>query len=271
MLHESRHLIFHVGTHKTGTTSIQTMMQDNRPFFEGQGLYYPRSGQVRNGGQHNIAWELNGDAGFDPALGTLAELEAELAVARVPDAIVSSEDFEFWYDQPSKLQQIADMATRLGMKVDVVLVVRPVRDYVESLFKELLKHGLQQSREEFVDQLVREGHYEFRERTYRFDYPAMIEGFYTIFGRENVWVIQYDIVDSNKPFFDVVSRLVDRPTRGVANWGRKNQRNGTARATLRHPVSALRRLREPGKLKPQEAAAVNRLFPADVSGLVRLP
>ena len=50
-----RHLIFHVGTHKTGTTSIQTMMQDNRDYFLEQGILFPRAGQVRNGGQHNIA------------------------------------------------------------------------------------------------------------------------------------------------------------------------------------------------------------------------
>ena len=268
---ESRHLIFHVGTHKTGTTSIQTMMQDNRPFFEGQGIHYPASGQVRNGGQHNIAWELNGDEGFDPKLGTLADLERELGASRVPDAIVSSEDFEFWYDEPAKLQKIADMAARLDMKVDVVLVIRPVRDYVESLFKELLKHGLEQSREEFVAQLLRDGHYEFRERTYRFDYRAMIQGFQSIFGPENVWVVQYNILDSNQPFFDVVSRLVGRPIRAVANWGRKNQRNGTARATLRHPISALRRFREPGKLKPHEAHAINRLFPTSLNDLIRLP
>lgn len=271
MQHEARHLIFHVGTHKTGTTSIQTMMQDNRSFFEGQGLWYPKVGQVRNGGQHNIAWELNGDEGFDPALGTLADLENELRDAQVPDAILSSEDFEFWYDDPSKLRQISEVAARLGMHVDVILVIRPVRDYVESLFKELLKHGLEQTREEFVAQLLRDGHYEFRERTYRFDYPAMIDGFSSVFGAENVWVVKYNILDSNQPFFDVVSRLVGRPTRGVANWGRKNQRNGTARATLRHPVTALRRFREPGKLKPHEATAVNRLFPTPINELIRLP
>lgn len=268
---ESRHLIFHVGTHKTGTTSIQTMMQDNRAFFEGQGILYPVSGQVRNGGQHNIAWELNGDEGFDPSLGTLADLERELADSGVPDALLSSEDFEFWYDDPAKLRQIADMASRLGMKVDVVLVLRPVRDYVESLFKELLKHGLTQTREEFIAQLVRDGHYEFRERTYRFDYPAMVQGFSSVFGAENLWILNYDIQDSNRPFFELVSRLVNRPVRGVENWGRKNQRNGTARATLRHPVSALRRLREPGKLKPNEVTAVSRMFPVAVRDLVRLP
>jgi hypothetical protein len=266
-----RHLIFHVGTHKTGTTSIQTMMQDNRDYFEEQGILFPRSGQVRNGGQHNLAWELNGDEGFDPALGTLRDLESEIAASTVSDVVLTSEDFEFWYDEPNKLQQIADLAQRCGMSIDVILVIRPVRDYVESLFKELLKHGLLQTREEFVAQLLRDGHYEFRERTYRFDYPAMVRGFSDVFGADRVWVVKYNILESNQPFFDVVSRLVGRSVRGIPNWGRKNQRNGTARATLRHPISALRRMREPGKLKPQEASAIGKMFPAEINSLIRLP
>lgn len=267
----SRHLIFHVGTHKTGTTSIQTMMQDNRDYFAAQGILFPQSGQVRNGGQHNIAWELNGDEGFDPSLGTLHDLEVEIANSVVPDVVLTSEDFEFWYDEPGKLQRIADMAQRVGLSIDVVLVIRPVRDYVESLFKELLKHGLQQTREEFVAQILRDGHYQFRERTYRFDYPAMVEGFSKIFGGDRVWVVKYNIVESNQPFFDVVGRLVGRSVRSIPNWGRKNQRNGTARATLRHPISALRRMREPGKLKPHEASALGKLFPSEINSLIRLP
>ena len=266
-----RHLIFHVGTHKTGTTSIQTMMQDNRDYFLEQGILFPRAGQVRNGGQHNIAWELNGDEGFDPTLGTLRDLEAEMLDSPVPDTLLTSEDFEFWYDAPDKLHQIADVAQRVGATVDVVLVLRPVRDYVESLFKELLKHGLTQTREEFVAQLVRDGHYEFRERTYRFDYPAMVRGFSDVFGADRVWVVKYNIVESNQPFFDVVGRLVGRSVRSIPNWGRKNQRNGTARATVRHPISAVRRLREPGKLKPHEASALAKLFPAELNSLIRLP
>ena len=71
--------------HKTGTTSLQTMIARNREHFREQGLYYPATGQVGVGdGQHNLAWELLGDERFDPEAGSLAGLADELRERRRP-------------------------------------------------------------------------------------------------------------------------------------------------------------------------------------------
>jgi hypothetical protein len=40
-------LVLHIGTHKTGTTSIQKVLHDHSPYFRNHGLYYPSSSLYR--------------------------------------------------------------------------------------------------------------------------------------------------------------------------------------------------------------------------------
>ena len=64
----SRIAVMHIGSHKTGTASLQSMIARNETYFADQGLFYPAVGQVGDG-HHNLAWELNGDERYDPRSG----------------------------------------------------------------------------------------------------------------------------------------------------------------------------------------------------------
>ncbi|MEI8148785.1 MAG: hypothetical protein WCG62_06870 [Actinomycetes bacterium] len=266
-IESGKHLIFHVGTHKTGTTSIQTMMGAHREFFETQGVLFPYAGHVRNGGHHNIAWELNGDAGYDPQLGTLADLATELAATTLSSVILSSEDFEFWHLRPDLLAQIKHVAEGAGFSVEVLLVLRPVTEYVESLYKELLKHGLSVSRRTFVETIATTGAYPFRERTYRFDYAEMVQGFQAAFGAEHVYVLEYEVGDSNTPFFAACGKIFGTSVHHLAVWGRQNPRRPPLRYRLKHPLKGHRR----GTLTKSEAALLHKRFTTPISDLVRTP
>lgn len=262
-----KHLIFHVGTHKTGTTSVQTMMGTHRDFFETQGVLFPFAGHVRNGGHHNIAWELNGDAGYDPALGSLADLAAELQATTLNSVLLSSEDFEFWYLRPDLLAQIKNVAEEAGFAVEVLLVLRPVTEYVESLYKELLKHGLSESRKTFVETIAATGAYPFKERVYRFDYAEMVAGFEASFGADHVYVLEYAAGDSNTPFFAACGKLFGAPVHHITVWGRKNLRRPPLRYRIKHPLKSLRR----ETLTKSEAAQLHKRFTTPISALVRVP
>ena len=48
-------LILHAGTHKTGTTSIQKVLADNRDWLRERGLIYPDGGSVFGGRSRTIA------------------------------------------------------------------------------------------------------------------------------------------------------------------------------------------------------------------------
>ena len=243
------------------------MMGTHRDFFETQGILFPRAGHVRNGGHHNIVWELNGDAGFDPSVGTLADLATELRETPFSSVILSSEDFEFWYLRPDLLAQLKDVAAAAGFGIDVVLVLRPVNEYVESLYKELLKHGLNVSRSSFLDTIVTTGGYPFKERLYRFDYAEMVRGFAAAFGSEHVFVLPYDASDSNTPFFAACGKIFGTPVHHIAVWGRQNPRRPPLRFRLRHPFKGHRR----EKLTKSELALLANRFPTPIADLVRLP
>ena len=236
-------------------------------FFEEQGIYFPPAGRVWNGGHHNIAWELNGDAGFDPGLGTLEALEKEIAESPCPHVLLSSEDFEFWYARPDLLERIKAVAERTGYVVEVVLVIRPAAKYVESLYKELRKHGLTVTKDEFLATIIREGHYPFKERDYYFDYPAMVQGFAAVFGAEHVWVLPYNSSDSNRPFFQALSKLTGRTIVGVEIWQRMNPRIAPWHYRLRHPIKTWKR----HDFTPDELARIEAKFPTPISALTRVP
>ncbi len=243
------------------------MMGAHREFFETQGVLFPHAGHVRNGGHHNIAWELNGDAGFDPQVGSLADLATELGATDLNSVVLSSEDFEFWYLRPDLLERIKRTAEDAGFSVDVLLVLRPVTEYVESLYKELLKHGLTDSRSAFVETIAATGAFPFKERTYRFDYGEMVAGFQASFGSDHVYVLEYKAGDSNTPFFAACGKIFGAPVHHIEVWGRRNLRRPPLRYRIKHPLQGLRR----GTLTKSEAALLHQRFATPISALVRIP
>ncbi len=138
----SRPVVLHVGMHKTGTTSVQTMIARNREHFTAEGLYYPEAGQVGVGdGQHNLAWELNGDERFDPEAGSLADLSDELREHQPSAVLISSEDLEYLHDKPDRLLMLRDLLGDLGYSARVVITLREPSEYLESLYYELVHQG----------------------------------------------------------------------------------------------------------------------------------
>jgi len=56
----SKTLFVHIGTHKTGTTSIQNFLRNHATSLNECGVFVPKSGTLdENSGHHNIAWEMS--------------------------------------------------------------------------------------------------------------------------------------------------------------------------------------------------------------------
>ena len=71
----------HVGTHKTGTTSIQRFLALNRERFADAGVLLPRAGCDNSPeyvSHHQLAYELTRSAHFDPQYGGLDAIAEEL-------------------------------------------------------------------------------------------------------------------------------------------------------------------------------------------------
>ncbi|MCC1494367.1 hypothetical protein [Cognatishimia sp. F0-27] len=93
-----RHLILHVGTTKTGTTSLQRALADST-FGEEDGWSYPIKDRLILKAHHNLAYEVGSlfqELGrFQESKGTWREMRQEVLASDLRTVILSSEAFSF--------------------------------------------------------------------------------------------------------------------------------------------------------------------------------
>lgn len=178
----------HVGTHKTGTTSIQALLAMNERLFGTAGVYVPNAGRTAPGfaSHHNIAWELAGNPQFDRQYGTFETLLQEAACIDATTLCLTSEEFEFLHLDKSALCRLRDGLYAAGYKPRIILYLRSQADYLESLYAEAsrvwnIPFG------EFLDTIVDAGIYGCS----RFDYDRLTSAFSDVFGSDCLTVRAY--------------------------------------------------------------------------------
>ncbi len=169
-------IFIHIGTHKTGTTSIQFFLQEHRGKLKSAGILVPRAGTGiidAPAGHHNIAYELCGDPNFDRNLGRTAELIAELRGAPEPIAVISSENLQFLHGQPDKLHKFDQDLDAAGYDRTYLVYFRNPEDYFKSMYTQLknterLPSGTYAS---LYKRMQTDGHFLDRiSRNFEFDY-----------------------------------------------------------------------------------------------------
>lgn len=165
----SKKIIIHVGTHKTGTTSIQKFLRKNTDLLASDGFYIPRAGTINcHSGHHNLAWEANEDGRFDRDLGSIDDLAKELAPIDLT-AIISSEDFEFLSFRPERLRQFHARLTEMAEQVEYFVTFREQDSYAKSLYAELLTNRFDGTYEEFQQAISNNQYFTFEGNTFDFD------------------------------------------------------------------------------------------------------
>lgn len=189
----SRICFLHIGTHKTGTTSIQTFLSANEQSLKSNGIYIPRTGRLSSSsGHHNIAWELNNDPRFNPHLGTLSDLIIELRSLESPTVCISSEDFEYLYARRDSLSRLFCELSSIDCDLIPVVYLRPQAEYMESLYAELVKHGLCTDFRCFFEEIIQTGHFVFADIwRFAFDYIQLLEPLSEIFDPSHIIVRPY--------------------------------------------------------------------------------
>jgi hypothetical protein len=157
-------IILHIGTHKTGTTSIQKFCARNRERLRSGGLWYPDYdliGKESHYAHHHLA---NAIAGLPTSRGGLTEaggffdavraqadagetvlISAEALWRHVspPAALAENErtgagtDERYWQARRAFVKQVAAVAGTAA--VEIVAVLRRQDDCAESMFKERVK------------------------------------------------------------------------------------------------------------------------------------
>ncbi len=152
-------LFLHIGQPKSGTSSLQDFLAQERDRLSRQGFLYPRLRRVDNDNAHHaLSYQLRESTvkglrmrPHDVSRDAAVWEQLSRLVERTPcrQVILSSEDFYF-LDQASRLRSsaVALLAERLKPmfgSVTVVAYLRRQDQHVESWCNELIKYGLNQS------------------------------------------------------------------------------------------------------------------------------
>ena len=203
--------IVHVGPHKTGTTYIQQTLAALHDTLLGRGIYVPSVWDAAPGlpSHMKLAWAIRNR---DVAL--VQRQIHEMLGQRYQTVVISCEAL-------SRLdpEQVVQLRQLLGIApVEVVYYVRRSPERLPSLWQETVKHGHTMTFSEFLDRELR------RNDTFASWDTAVLDGFSTVFGQNNVKVVAYSyLVDSNidiaghflTAFLDLHD--IDRPDVGRPN------------------------------------------------------
>lgn len=155
-------LILHIGTEKTGTTTIQEFLHLNRNLLADNGIYFPKSIGIRNhrplaswclpdhrddvylrmnnltGSHERKAWKNAFIEKFDEELNCLRP--------QIKQVIISSEHFSSLLGQPFEVETLKRILDKWFSNIKVIVYLRRQDLLALSLFNTLLKAGLRQKR-----------------------------------------------------------------------------------------------------------------------------
>lgn len=251
-----KRLFLHVGTHKTGTTSIQVALTRMRRKLAARGVLYPETGAPAANpfAQHLLAWSVirrphylpvfdPGEAGFgDEARAKLWEdLRDEIDDTEAHTVILSSEEFDVLArDEVQALgRELADY------DVTPVIFLRNFADLLESSYRTSIAYGA--LRREFADYI--------HNQRIRLDYAQFVREWAEIAAHGQVIVFFYDDPSIRRGAVESFFRLIGFEP---------HQLDGQASMTLNESVPAfvceiMKFLRMKGCEEEQVAAWLNHV------------
>lgn len=186
-------VVLHIGTEKTGTTSIQHFMSQNRTALLAKGVLYPNLGSRKdahfdlvnsvhpldNGGRH---MEFLGPVTqpIDFLWNKLAECINEHSDKTI---VLSAEHFSSRLRE-NALKYISDFFQKLGITPEIIIYLRPQPDYIESSYSTEIKAGSPKVFKKVMEQ--------YQTQTIRYDYEQLIDLWAGFFSKDSIKIIPYE-------------------------------------------------------------------------------
>jgi hypothetical protein len=214
-----RTVFLHIGTMKTGTTSLQEFLFNNEEFLRRNGFIYPQAGHlppnptipIEHMGHHRLSLSIQRRRGMIDE-GCWGDLLQELARSDADAAIISSETFESCNE--NQVSKIYDYLN--GYDVKIVICLRNQFDYLVSCYKQFVRRHT--DRDEEGRRARPRLYHSFRSYLPRgvqqANYAVTLGRWAAHFGKDNIRVIAYDRFKRGNSLYDEFLRVV-----GVAEEG----------------------------------------------------
>jgi len=187
-------LIIHVGTPKTGTTSLQTYLDKKQRKLRGKGILYPHSlEKLKNTTAPKHQW-------FEKNLVT-ANLESFLEnfkniISQVKKdthtIILSSEGiYNYWWDFPEESKETLCELSKL-FDIEVWVWFREPFAFIESYYKQCIRNPKIESNPCYGKDLSFAEMLEFKWFSRHLNYQGFVTECQTLFGENNVSVFNYE-------------------------------------------------------------------------------
>ena len=188
--------IVHIGTEKTGTTSIQSFLYQNRSALRKSGYHFLQcAGKTNNRDVPTYCMSKDRDDDFYRNLGIttvdgrraykrtfIQKLEKELSglPANTRAVIISSEHFHSRLQTREEVQNVHRLLSRYFSEIDIVCYLRDQITTCTSCYSTALKSGNSSSFIEFVERCTPDSHY--------YNYWEMLQHWESCFGPDALHV-----------------------------------------------------------------------------------
>ena len=183
-------LYLHIGTEKTGTTSVQKFFRANRELLAENGVLYPQAPGRQNHTGLTVAAQMPTKKGpLRKSLGVrneadgqkfrielMEKLAAEFAARPYKLAVMSGEHCSSRLLEDDEVAWLREKLLRFASNIKIVVYVRRQDDYLLSTYSTSVKSGTQNKLSIPNERIVQN----------RYDHWNMLERWRRVFGRENI-------------------------------------------------------------------------------------
>ena len=204
-------IILHIGTHKTGTTTLQNTLFHNRALLKARGLVYPRIGEIAP--HHNLVTRW---IDLPPQFRTRrTALQDWAIIARAwaggdETVLVSSEEFSRMQPTAVDFRELGGLIERFDRK-RVACVIRNQLGFIQSVYVQVTKNQSFVDFDYFVSQCVRS-----RQATgLALDYNLLLDHVLTGFEPGEVVLIPYEQSVAGEGLVAAFCRRLGLPVAGA--------------------------------------------------------